>query len=110
MDNTVSREPYLIVFAVRGLPARVAISRAAFFALILLVMCAGTVCLVKAISLVDRPFAGFLVNERMFLAYVGPSHWSGVQAGLKFPDKILAATQTADPWPPLVIWITFLER
>ena len=39
---------------------------------------------------IDRPFAGFLMNERMVPGNVGRYEWTGTQAGLRYPDKILA--------------------
>jgi class 3 adenylate cyclase len=48
------------------------------------------VCLVNALAWVDRPFPGFLLNERLAVATVGEYGWSGVQAGLTFPDRIKA--------------------
>ena len=45
----------------------------------------------KATTWVDHPFAGFLVNERLVLGNIGQYHWTGTWAGLKWPDKVVAA-------------------
>ena len=45
----------------------------------------------NAVQWVDKPFAGFLINERMVLGNVGQYHWTGTRAGLRFPDEILKA-------------------
>jgi class 3 adenylate cyclase len=66
-------------------------SRVIFVGLILGVIAISTICFVIAVGWLDKPFAGFLVNERMVLGNMGQYHWTGTQAGLKFPDKIIAA-------------------
>ena len=67
------------------------ISRIIFFGVVLTVLIIGIVCIINAVQWVNKPFAGFLINERMVLGNVGQYHWTGTQAGLKFPDKILKA-------------------
>ncbi len=66
-------------------------SRLIFFAMVVAVLIIATISVIIAIKWIDKPFAGFLVNERMVLGNVGQYHWTGTQAGLKFPDKILKA-------------------
>ena len=39
----------------------------------------------------DKPFPGFLLNQRMVVGYIGLRHWTGTDAGLKYPEKILKA-------------------
>jgi serine phosphatase RsbU (regulator of sigma subunit) len=77
------------VFA--GLSWSAAISRSVFVCLVLGVLIIGALCTRNAVLWIDKPFAGFLVNERMVVGNVGRYHWSGTTAGLKYPDKILAA-------------------
>jgi class 3 adenylate cyclase len=51
------------------------------------------VCAINAGALVGQPFAGFLFNQNLKVAMTGEYHWSGSQAGLKYPDKVLHADQ-----------------
>src|SRR3990172_2545361 len=62
-----------------------------FLGLISSVLIMSVICFVIAVKWVDKPFPGFLLNERMVIGNIGQYHWAGTQAGLKFPDKILAA-------------------
>lgn len=71
------------------LSARQIASRMLFCGVILSVLVIGAICTLNAIQWVDKPFAGFLLNERMVIGNVGRYHWTGTQAGLKYPDKIL---------------------
>src|SRR5207237_1434292 len=48
-------------------------------------------CTYLALSFVNKPFTGFLFNPRMRVGSLGPLHWTGVQAGLIYPDKLLKA-------------------
>ena len=74
-----------------GLSKKERASRAAFIALILVSLVITAICLVNALKWVNKPFPGFLLNERMVVAPIGQYSWSGTQAGLKYPDKILKA-------------------
>jgi len=85
------KEPLQTLVSLKTLSRSQLISRSAFLGLCLIFLSTSLLCLTLAIPLVNEPFPGFLVNERMVLAYVGPSHWTGTQAGLKFPDQLLAA-------------------
>ena len=58
---------------------------------VLIVLVIGTVCLVDAVRLVGKPFPGFLVNERILPVNLGRPQWTGPQAGMRYPDKILRA-------------------
>jgi len=68
--------------------------RAIFFLSILAVLLVAVITLVTASRWINKPFAGFLVNERMVLGNVGRYYWSGTIKGLKTPDKILEANGT----------------
>jgi serine phosphatase RsbU (regulator of sigma subunit) len=67
------------------------VSRSIFGMLILIVLLICTICGGLAVRWIDKPFAGFLVSPRMVLGNMGSYHWTGTQAGLKFPDKVLTA-------------------
>jgi len=73
----------------KGLSGRQYISRIIFIAIILSALTIGSVCIWNAMQWVDKPFPGFLINQRMVVGYIGQYHWTGTQAGLKHPDKIL---------------------
>lgn len=77
------------------LPAGLLLSRLLFVSALLSVMAIGVICTVNALQWVDKPFAGFLLNERMVVGNVGQYHWTGTQAALKYPDKIVTANGVA---------------
>jgi class 3 adenylate cyclase len=79
------------IWRLDGLPTRAITSRLVFFGLVLLFALVSATCLVMASRWVGRPFAGFLLNERMVPGNVGRYDWTGTQLGLKYPDKIVAA-------------------
>ena len=81
----------LHTWSLSGLPRRQFLGRLAFLALILFLVAVSIICFVNAIRWVNKPFAGFLMNERMVTGNVGQYHWPGTQAGLRYPDKILTA-------------------
>ncbi len=62
-----------------------------FWAMLLSYLVISTICLVNAVKWVNKHFPGFLLNERMLVAPIGQYHWTGTQAGMKYPDKILTA-------------------
>ena len=80
--------------------AREKLSRILFLITVMFFLVVAAICLVNALKWVGRVFPGFLLNERMVVAPIGQYHWSGTQAGLKYPDKILP---TANPCPRLRI-------
>jgi serine phosphatase RsbU (regulator of sigma subunit) len=59
--------------------------------MILLALLIGAICLRNAIEWIDKPFAGFLLNQRMVVGYYKQHYWTGTEAGLRYPDKILKA-------------------
>lgn len=61
------------------------------FAVLLCFLTVTTICVVQALTWVNEPFPGFLYNARVAVAPIGQYHWTGTQAGLKYPDKILNA-------------------
>ena len=70
---------------------RVNFSRVILFAVLLCFLSITTICVIEALTWVNKPFPGFLYNERLAVAPIGQYHWTGTQAGLKYPDKILKA-------------------
>jgi len=79
------------IWALSGLAPAAIASRIVFFALVLTFAVVSATCLLIASRWIDRPFAGFLMNERMVPGNVGRYNWTGTQAGLRYPDKILTA-------------------
>ena len=47
-------------------------------------------CIFYTTKMVDKPFAGYFVNWRVMAMSLGQNDWPGNQAGLRYPDKILA--------------------
>jgi len=70
-------------------PAR--ISRILFGTLVLAFLVTSVICTVAALQWINTPFPGFLINQRMVINGMGQYHWTGSEAGLKHPDKVLAA-------------------
>ena len=75
----------------RGLSRQAFLVRILFLAVNAFVVVVFVTCLVHAIRWVDKPFPGFLVNKRMALGSIGQIQWTGTQAGLRYPDRILEA-------------------
>ena len=65
-------------------------SRALFLTLNVLAWVVSAICIILAVQWIGEPFRGFLFNERMEVADFGVSSWTGIQAGLKRPDKVIA--------------------
>lgn len=82
---------FFSVLRLRSLTKRKVLSWVVFFTLIFLICVIGSICFRNAIRWVDKPFPGFLVNPRVVVGYAGQYHWTGVQSGLNFPDKIIKA-------------------
>ncbi len=88
--GTLTHTPPSNFFSLRALPKRQVIGRILFCIAIAIIVLTDMICAVSAARWINKPFAGFLVSERMKVDYLGSSHWTGVQAGLKYPDKILS--------------------
>jgi len=86
-----SRSTPLGIWTPASLSPKALTSRLVFLGIILTVLVVGVISLVNAVTWANKPFAGFLVNQRMVPASIGLYHWSGVKAGLKFTDKVLKA-------------------
>lgn len=78
------------IWVLSGLPPATVTSRLVFFGLVLVFALISATCLAIATRWIDRPFAGFLVNERLVPGNVGRYEWTGTRAGLRYPDKIVA--------------------
>jgi len=50
---------------------------------------------INAAQFLNKSFPGFLVTPRLVVANIGQPYWTGVQAGLQFPDKILKVNGTS---------------
>ncbi len=50
----------------------------------------GARCLIDGITKINRPFPGFLVNQRLVFGGIGRSGWTGAKARLQYPDKIVS--------------------
>ena len=73
------------------LPAKVLFSRLAVSSLVVIFLGITTIVFVGAITWIDKPFSGFLINGRKVVVDYGQYYWTGKQGGLKYPDKLLEA-------------------
>jgi class 3 adenylate cyclase len=65
-------------------------TRVMFFSMLAIALLTALICAVASIQWVDRLFAGALINERMVIGNIGRYTWTGIGAGLKYPDKVVA--------------------
>ena len=79
------------IWNLSGLPLKEIAGRIIFFGMILSVLVISSICVINAIEWIDKPFPGFLLNQRAVVANIGQYHWTGTQVGLRYPDKILSA-------------------
>ena len=79
----------------RELSAKQIAGRIIFSAIILSSLIIGAICVKNAVEWVDKPFPGFLLNQRVVVGYIGQYYWTGTQAGLRYPDKILKVNDQA---------------
>jgi class 3 adenylate cyclase len=85
------------LWSLKDLPAKERAGKIFFLLLLLVAVTVGAVCVKNAVDWVDRPFAGFLFNKRVAVGVIGQYHWSGIKAGLKNQDRILAANGKSIP-------------
>ena len=85
-ETTLREEKPLRGTAVTKISSRIIL---AVMALIFLAI--GLRCFIQALAWIDKPFPGFLVNERLIVTGISQSHWTGSKAGLRYPDKIVQA-------------------
>ena len=81
----------------RGGAQKELLGKIVFWAMVLSFLFIATICFINAVKWVDKHFPGFLLNERMVVAPIGQYHWTGIQAGLKYPDKVLSANGQETP-------------
>ncbi len=62
-----------------------------FCGIILVALLVGAISIWNAVTWMTEPFPGFLLNQRMVVGYIGQYNWTGTQAGLRNPDKIIKA-------------------
>jgi serine phosphatase RsbU (regulator of sigma subunit) len=82
-DGETIKDRGIIIFGRRS-------SSALFFGMLLVLLLVSVIAIINAMKWVNKPFPGFLINERMLVAPIGQYNWSGTQAGLKYPEKILS--------------------
>ncbi|MFC1844351.1 SpoIIE family protein phosphatase [Thermodesulfobacteriota bacterium] len=75
----------------KGISGREKISRLLFAGISLFILLTTILCTYFALQWANKPFAGFLINERMVIGNVGQYDWTGTEAGLNYPDKIIKA-------------------
>lgn len=64
-----------------------------FLLLLLAMVFVSVVCTYSAARWINAPFPGFLLNQRMALSNIGHYSWTGTEAGLSYPDRILTADE-----------------
>jgi class 3 adenylate cyclase len=67
------------------------LSTAALAVICLFFLVISAVEIAYSVKNVGRPFPGFRLNQRMVVANVGQYSWTGVRAGLNYPDMIVRA-------------------
>jgi hypothetical protein len=70
-------------------------SRLIFIVMVISTLLVTAVAIIDAVHLVDRPFPGFFVSERLMASNFGRPGWTGPQGGIRYPDKLLTANETA---------------
>ena len=85
------RSAIIHVWNISGLPTSQIAGRVVLAAIMAAVVLISSIAFVKALTWVNQPFAGFLVNERLVLGNIGQYHWTGTTVGLKWPDKVVRA-------------------
>ena len=84
INEKIENRPYLLWLKAN-------LNKVFLFAVLLCFLTVTIICVAQALTWINKPFPGFLYNERVAVAPVGQYHWTGTQAGLKYPDKILKA-------------------
>lgn len=79
------------IWSLSGLSRLQVAARVLLAGTVLNILLTSLVCVPLAVLWVGKPFPGFLVNERMVVGNVGQYHWTAIQAGLAYPDRVLEA-------------------
>jgi class 3 adenylate cyclase len=90
MDKVIDTK-IIKVWFLRGLSTKQVVSRVIFCLMILSALLLSAIITRVATTWIDKPFAGFLLTRRMVVGYFKQYYWTGTQAGLRYPDKILKA-------------------
>jgi sigma-B regulation protein RsbU (phosphoserine phosphatase) len=69
---------------------RIQISALIFYGLTTLMVIITVFSFVSALSWLNRPFAGFLINKYPYVGSMGDREWTGNKAGLRYLDRIVA--------------------
>jgi class 3 adenylate cyclase len=89
--HNVSEASLLKGWFFEALSPRQITSRVVFCIVILSLVIVGAISVRNAIKWSERPFPGFLINQRLELGGIGQYHWTGTRAGLRGGDRILEA-------------------
>ena len=85
------RSAVVPIWDLSALPSPHVAGRLVLAAILTSVVLISAIAIVQALTWVNQPFAGFLVNERLVLGNIGQYHWTGSTAGLRWPDKVVRA-------------------
>jgi len=77
----------------RNLSPKQRLSRAAMCLILIAIGAVSAVSFLNAARIVNDSFPGFLVTPRLTVANTVQSYWTGVRAGLRYPDKILSVNR-----------------
>src|SRR5713226_4144527 len=92
MNLTMSAPPGIFqAWDLRRVSSKEFAGRGLFLGIILSIFLITGVSTIEGAKWVGQTFAGFLVTPRIVVANIGQHYWSGIIAGLKYPDKILTA-------------------
>ena len=69
------------IWDLSALPSPHVAGRLVLAAILTSVVLISAIAIVQALTWVNQPFAGFLVNERLVLGNIGQYHWTGSTAG-----------------------------
>lgn len=95
IGNNLDKTNILKGWYFKSLSRKQIASRIIFYVLIISALAVSAICLKNAIEWVDKPFPGFLLNQRLVVGYIGQYHWTGTRAGLRSSDKILKVNDLA---------------
>ena len=85
------RSALVPIWDLSALPSRQIAGRVVLAAIMAAIVLISAIAIVQALTWVNQPFAGFLVNERLVLGNIGQYHWTGTTVGLRWPDKVVRA-------------------
>lgn len=62
-----------------------------FAILLVAVLSIGSISVWNALRWRGKTFPGFLLNHRMAVGIIGQPEWTGIKAGLKYPEEVVSA-------------------